>query len=343
MIAQLPHRSSRRRRRCREPADVRNDEAADWLRNLSDELDRVAARLADGNATREDIDRLLDEMADLQRTVFGPPPRAKRGQGARQKILAHLQSHVGEEVTGRGTPPRRGHPGVGQTRPRTTRRTRLRDHANSAAAATASNEPNPTSSGPTSGDSPTASATRRLRPQPHRRVPDRHRRRNRHARPDRLRRRHQGGHPPSPRTPRRTRLADQLPHRRTRPQTRRIPTRLRRPRPTDATPANGSTPKASANRSSPATTTPANNATETAKRHSPQATAASTSRYTTSTRSPTNSTSYPPRSSTTPATSSPSATATTSRRPQDSRNDDAANDETRNDQPGSTVRAAGYR
>lgn len=79
---------------------MRNDEAADWLRQLSDELDRVAERLGDGNATREDIDRLLDEMVELQHMIFGRPPRAKRGQGARQKILAHMQLHVGEEVTG---------------------------------------------------------------------------------------------------------------------------------------------------------------------------------------------------------------------------------------------------
>jgi len=53
-----------------------------------------------GKAKRDDLDPVVAEVAGTQRRHFGPRPRARRGEGARLKILAYLQKRVGQVVYG---------------------------------------------------------------------------------------------------------------------------------------------------------------------------------------------------------------------------------------------------
>ncbi len=50
--------------------------------------------------TRDRIDTLVANIVGAARQLFGPRPRAPRGEGGRQKILTYLQQHVGEDVAG---------------------------------------------------------------------------------------------------------------------------------------------------------------------------------------------------------------------------------------------------
>src|ERR671936_428486 len=63
-------------------------------------LQHVAAQAARGTAVREDVDLVLAEIIRSQRELFGPRPRARRGEGGLPRILAYLEAHVGEEVSG---------------------------------------------------------------------------------------------------------------------------------------------------------------------------------------------------------------------------------------------------
>jgi biotin operon repressor len=76
------------------------DDAVDRLRKAAGQLHEVAQRAAAGTATREEIDAVVAEIAGAQRALFGARPRAARGDGGRRRILAYLQAHVGEDVSG---------------------------------------------------------------------------------------------------------------------------------------------------------------------------------------------------------------------------------------------------
>jgi 5-methylcytosine-specific restriction endonuclease McrA len=64
------------------------------------ELAEVANQVAAGNATREDVDAVLANALGAERQIFGPRPRAKKGEGGGPRILDYLMDHVGESVAG---------------------------------------------------------------------------------------------------------------------------------------------------------------------------------------------------------------------------------------------------
>lgn len=73
---------------------------AQRLRNAARQLTRLADRLERGEAERDEFDRVVAEVVGTQREHFGPRPRARRGEGAKAKILAYLKEHIGEPVHG---------------------------------------------------------------------------------------------------------------------------------------------------------------------------------------------------------------------------------------------------
>jgi 5-methylcytosine-specific restriction endonuclease McrA/biotin operon repressor len=70
------------------------------LRKAAEELVLIAGRVDTGKSVREDIDGVIAEIVGVQRQLFGPRPRAARGEGGRQRILAYLKAHVGQDVSG---------------------------------------------------------------------------------------------------------------------------------------------------------------------------------------------------------------------------------------------------
>ena len=88
----------RRGERCRPMASLK--EGAERLRRAAGQLRELADRLEDGAADRDDFDPIVAEILGTQRDHFGPRPRAPRGHGAKVKILAYLQTHVGKPVHG---------------------------------------------------------------------------------------------------------------------------------------------------------------------------------------------------------------------------------------------------
>src|SRR5205814_173513 len=76
------------------------DKGTERLRAAAAHLDELARRASEGTVVREDVDAALAEALGAQRQIFGPRPRAKKGEGGGPRILAYLQEHVGEEVSG---------------------------------------------------------------------------------------------------------------------------------------------------------------------------------------------------------------------------------------------------
>jgi 5-methylcytosine-specific restriction endonuclease McrA len=61
----------------------------------------VAADAAErGDGGRDGIDVALVDAVGAQRQLYGPRPRAKKGEGALHKLRDYLIAHVGEEVSG---------------------------------------------------------------------------------------------------------------------------------------------------------------------------------------------------------------------------------------------------
>lgn len=73
---------------------------ADRLRRAARQLEEIAVRADVGAADRGELDAVVAEVVGAQRQLFGPRPRAQRGEGGRQKVLAYLRAHVGQEVSG---------------------------------------------------------------------------------------------------------------------------------------------------------------------------------------------------------------------------------------------------
>jgi hypothetical protein len=73
---------------------------ADWLRRLASQITEVADRLDNEVVRREEIQELVAELRGIESEVFGPRPRARRGEGARRRILDYLSARVGQTVTG---------------------------------------------------------------------------------------------------------------------------------------------------------------------------------------------------------------------------------------------------
>jgi hypothetical protein len=68
------------------------------LQDLADRLADIARSL--DSAGRGDLQEVIVEIIGVRDRLFGPPPQSPRGEGAKGKILAYFQAHVGEEVTG---------------------------------------------------------------------------------------------------------------------------------------------------------------------------------------------------------------------------------------------------
>lgn len=76
------------------------DQAGARLRDAAHELETLADAAVAGAASREDVELAFAEALGAYRDLFGPRPRAKRGEGAGPRLLAHLQSRVGEWISG---------------------------------------------------------------------------------------------------------------------------------------------------------------------------------------------------------------------------------------------------
>ena len=61
-------------------------DTARQLRKLAVRLERVADAVARGEASRDDLERIVAEFRALVARDFGPRPRAPSGQGARHRI-----------------------------------------------------------------------------------------------------------------------------------------------------------------------------------------------------------------------------------------------------------------
>jgi hypothetical protein len=73
--------------------------AAQILREAAQRLDELAENLSKGS-DREDLDDVITELRILAVRHFGPKSRARRGEGGKVKILAHLMDHFGEWIHG---------------------------------------------------------------------------------------------------------------------------------------------------------------------------------------------------------------------------------------------------
>jgi hypothetical protein len=70
------------------------------FRLLVDRLSQIERECAAGWGRRESIDEFAAELRGVQIKLFGPRPRARRGDGGKNKILAYLQARVGKVVHG---------------------------------------------------------------------------------------------------------------------------------------------------------------------------------------------------------------------------------------------------
>jgi hypothetical protein len=76
------------------------EDAAERLRRAASSLATLADEIEAGEADRDEIDPVIAEIVSAQRRHFGPRPRARRGEGGRQKLLAYLRERVGQVVFG---------------------------------------------------------------------------------------------------------------------------------------------------------------------------------------------------------------------------------------------------
>lgn len=75
------------------------DDFADHLRRLAERI-VAASEDVDGRDTRSELDSIAAELRGLIARRWGIGTRAKRGQGARAKILAHMQTNLGRWIEG---------------------------------------------------------------------------------------------------------------------------------------------------------------------------------------------------------------------------------------------------
>jgi biotin operon repressor len=81
--------------------DVNPDgDALQTFRLLVERLSQFERECAAGLGRRESIDEFAAELRGVQVELFGPRPRARRGDGGKNKILSYLQARVGKVVHG---------------------------------------------------------------------------------------------------------------------------------------------------------------------------------------------------------------------------------------------------
>jgi biotin operon repressor len=74
---------------------------SDRLRKLAQELSALADRIDRGDAPRSAFVHVVAEIAESEEEIFGPRPPARRGEGAKGRILTYLQENLGRPVSGR--------------------------------------------------------------------------------------------------------------------------------------------------------------------------------------------------------------------------------------------------
>jgi 5-methylcytosine-specific restriction endonuclease McrA len=75
------------------------DEPVKRLREAARKLEAAADAAERGKGSREGIDLALADAVGAQRTLYGPRPRAKKGEGALHKLRDYLLARVGEDVS----------------------------------------------------------------------------------------------------------------------------------------------------------------------------------------------------------------------------------------------------
>lgn len=76
------------------------EDALQLLRLLAERLAEIERECAGGLGRRGSVDELIAELRGAQIDLFGPRPRARRGEGGKAKILRYLLARVGEVVQG---------------------------------------------------------------------------------------------------------------------------------------------------------------------------------------------------------------------------------------------------
>ncbi|HZQ64533.1 MAG TPA: hypothetical protein VFA66_04835 [Gaiellaceae bacterium] len=76
------------------------EEALARLRAAARRLDALADQAEAEDASREDVELALADALGAHRQLFGPRPRARRGEGGGPRLLAYFQAHVGEWLSG---------------------------------------------------------------------------------------------------------------------------------------------------------------------------------------------------------------------------------------------------
>lgn len=77
-----------------------SEDAQQQLRLLVKRLPEIEREIAAGAGGREMIDDFITELRRVQKTLFGPRPRGKRGSSGKARILSYLLAHVGQDVSG---------------------------------------------------------------------------------------------------------------------------------------------------------------------------------------------------------------------------------------------------
>ncbi|MGN6275989.1 MAG: HNH endonuclease [Solirubrobacterales bacterium] len=77
-----------------------SEDALQRLRLLVERLSEIEREIAAGAGGREALDTFIAELRGVQRGLFGPRPRGRRGSSGKARILAHLLANVGREVSG---------------------------------------------------------------------------------------------------------------------------------------------------------------------------------------------------------------------------------------------------
>ena len=75
-------------------------EAVARLQSAAQDVAAAAEALERGELQREEFERVLVTLNGVLAGYFGPRARARRGQGAKARILEYLTQHVGQDVRG---------------------------------------------------------------------------------------------------------------------------------------------------------------------------------------------------------------------------------------------------
>jgi hypothetical protein len=75
-------------------------DAVERLARIGKRIQELTRAIDTGQGSRDELDEVIAELRAVQRTVYGAPKRAARGEGAKSRILAYLMSRSGQVVSG---------------------------------------------------------------------------------------------------------------------------------------------------------------------------------------------------------------------------------------------------